>query len=291
MKNRIPFFSIILPVYNRAFIIKEAVESVCSQEFSDWELIIINDKSTDETEEVILPFLQDERIRYYVNLKNIGAAGSRNVGIRHAQGMFISFLDSDNRFDIGFLSKFYAIIVLNKQADIFWCGVKREVYKGNKLFIIEEHHWKPNMKKENFFLQQIRTSTGRGLVVSKEACIKVGFFDETLPAAEDTEFLLRLFKDFNGMWIGGYLYNAVIHENDRLSTDYNKQAQAYRLIIKKHLEFFKQNAKDSGRFFRKGAYYNYLSGNRIMAYKLLFSGVRINFLDYKYYYYLIRFLF
>lgn len=88
--------SIIMPSYNTAKYIKETIDSVLSQTYEAWELIIVDDCSTDNTDEVVLPFLKDTRIRYIKNEKNSGAALSRNRALREAKGKWIAFLDSDD---------------------------------------------------------------------------------------------------------------------------------------------------------------------------------------------------
>ncbi len=88
--------SIIMPSYNTAKFISGSIESVLAQTYSDWELIIVDDCSTDNTDEVVKPFLSDSRIKYIKNEKNSGAAVSRNRALREAKGKWIAFLDSDD---------------------------------------------------------------------------------------------------------------------------------------------------------------------------------------------------
>lgn len=88
--------SIIMPSYNTANYISESIESVLSQTYTNWELIIVDDCSTDNTDEVVNSFLKDRRIRYLKNKKNSGAAVSRNRALREAEGKWIAFLDSDD---------------------------------------------------------------------------------------------------------------------------------------------------------------------------------------------------
>jgi len=88
--------SIIMPSYNTARFIGETINSVLSQTYTNWELIIVDDCSTDNTDEVVGSFLSDERIRYLKNEKNSGAAVSRNYALREAKGKWIAFLDSDD---------------------------------------------------------------------------------------------------------------------------------------------------------------------------------------------------
>lgn len=88
--------SIITPSYNTAGFIAETIESVLAQSYSNWELIIVDDCSTDNTDEVVGRYLADKRIRYIKNDINSGAAVSRNCALREAKGRWIAFLDSDD---------------------------------------------------------------------------------------------------------------------------------------------------------------------------------------------------
>lgn len=88
--------SIIMPSYNTASYISESINSVINQTYKNWELIIVDDSSTDNTDEIVSKFLNDERIKYLKNDKNSGAAISRNKALREAKGKWIAFLDSDD---------------------------------------------------------------------------------------------------------------------------------------------------------------------------------------------------
>lgn len=87
--------SIIMPSYNTAHLIRDTIDSVLAQTYTDWELLIIDDCSTDNTDEVVAS-IHDERIRYLNNDKNSGAAISRNRGLCEARGKWVAFLDSDD---------------------------------------------------------------------------------------------------------------------------------------------------------------------------------------------------
>lgn len=96
MLNKDIEVSIIMPAYNVSQFISESIQSVVNQTMDNWELIIVDDCSTDSTVEVVKPFLQDPRIKLIENTYNLGGAGSRNVAIKAAKGRFIAFLDSDD---------------------------------------------------------------------------------------------------------------------------------------------------------------------------------------------------
>lgn len=88
--------SIIMPSYNTASYIAESIQSVLAQSYKDWELIIVDDCSSDNTDQIVKPLISDERIKYIKNEKNSGAAISRNRALQEAKGKWIAFLDSDD---------------------------------------------------------------------------------------------------------------------------------------------------------------------------------------------------
>lgn len=88
--------SIIMPSYNTANYIAASIQSVLDQTYPNWELLLVDDCSTDDTDAVVAPFLSDARIRYLKNEQNSGAAISRNRALREAKGRWIAFLDSDD---------------------------------------------------------------------------------------------------------------------------------------------------------------------------------------------------
>lgn len=88
--------SIIMPSYNTGNYIGDSIKSILKQTYEKWELIIIDDASTDNTDEIVFPFLSDNRIRYIKNKFNEGAAISRNTALKAAKGKWIAFLDSDD---------------------------------------------------------------------------------------------------------------------------------------------------------------------------------------------------
>ena len=109
-----PLVSVILPIYNAELYVRESIQSVLNQSFSDFELIVINDGSTDSSEKVILEFL-DERIKYVKNEANLKLIDTLNLGLKLAQGKYIARIDAD---DISFLDRFEKqISFLDKNPD------------------------------------------------------------------------------------------------------------------------------------------------------------------------------
>ena len=103
-----------MPSYNTGKYIEETINSIVSQSYTNWELIIVDDCSTDNTDDVVVRFLSDERIRYLKNEKNSGAAVSRNRALREAKGKWIAFLDSDDLWKPDKLKKQITFMENNK---------------------------------------------------------------------------------------------------------------------------------------------------------------------------------
>ncbi|MDY0342523.1 MAG: glycosyltransferase family A protein [Lentimicrobium sp.] len=98
-----PFFSVIIPAYNRSHLIKRALNSLVAQTESDWEAIVIDDGSTDDTYSEMLPFLQSGKRINYRKINHSGESTAKNEGITLCSGRFITFLDSDDEYDPGHL--------------------------------------------------------------------------------------------------------------------------------------------------------------------------------------------
>lgn len=96
--KRAPMFSVVLPTFNRAHLLPRAIQSVNAQSFENWELVIVDDGSRDNTFDIVRPLaLVDPRIRYHY-AANRGLAGARNIGIQLSEGEWITFLDSDDEY-------------------------------------------------------------------------------------------------------------------------------------------------------------------------------------------------
>jgi glycosyltransferase involved in cell wall biosynthesis len=122
MQQHSPFFSIILPTFNRAHLLKRALDSVLAQTFTDWELLIIDDGSSDNTREAIQDYLLDPRISYSFEV-NSGPAMARNRGIASARGEYITFIDSDDEYLPEHLQTRYESLE-NSQIDLMHGGLE-----------------------------------------------------------------------------------------------------------------------------------------------------------------------
>lgn len=188
-----PLISVIIPAYNSEQTIREAIESVLKQSFSDFELIVINDGSSDSTFE-IASSIQDSRIKVF-SYPNAGGAVSRNRGFSHSSGEFIAFLDADDLWKPDKLEAQLKALQANSQAAVAysWLDVIDEA--GN--FLREGNHRTEN---GNIFAKLFLipfVESGSNPLIRRQAFIDVNGFDESLPASQDYDLYLRLAARYN----------------------------------------------------------------------------------------------
>ncbi|MBU1086123.1 MAG: glycosyltransferase [Candidatus Omnitrophica bacterium] len=184
MKN--PFFSVIIPTFNRCGFLKQAIESVLSQTETDFELIIIDDGSTDNTAQMIQD-IADKRLVYVYQAQQ-GVSSARNQGIALAKAEFIAFLDSDDCFKPEKLQ--ITRDYINRFPDIQIFHTEEIWYRDQKLLNQKKIHQKPDgwVFDNALKLCCIGMST---TVVKKELFKHIGYFDQTMMACEDYDLWLR----------------------------------------------------------------------------------------------------
>jgi len=186
MKMTNPLVSVIIPTYNRAWINKEAIDSVLKQDFENYELIVVDDGSTDTTSEILSAYKEDIRV---FTQNNKGVSAARNLGISKAKGEFITFLDSD---DLWLPEK------LTAQVDFFKSNPEALVCQTEEIWIRNGKRVNPK-KRHMKFSGMIFEQSLPLCIVSPSAVMmrgnlfeKAGLFDEKLPACEDYDLWLRI---------------------------------------------------------------------------------------------------
>jgi len=187
--------SVVMPAYNSEAFIPEAIESVIGQTYTNWELIIVDDGSTDNTSQIVAGYKEaDNRIRYFFQ-NNSGPAVARNKGIKESRGKYIAFLDSD---DIWYLDK------LEKQMNFLFCHPGYVVYGGRNYILEEngrfvesgqirlfENHDTIQENAEYFIFHPNMTITST-VLFEKDLLDRVGYFDETPQICEDDNLFIRM---------------------------------------------------------------------------------------------------
>ena len=194
------FFSIIIPLYNKRNFIKRTIQSVLNQSFADFELLIINDGSTDKSELEVLKF-KDPRI-ILINQNNQGVAAARNEGIKVASGNYICFLDADDLWKPDFLETFKKYSTLLPNQNVFSCLF--EIETSDKTFIPKYSIKKTNdFEIVNYFTASFKESVlwTSSAVFKKSVFDAVGIFDVGLKCSEDTDLWIRIGLKYDVVFI------------------------------------------------------------------------------------------
>lgn len=199
-----PLFSIIVPVYNKEKTLARCIDSVLQQKCCDWELLLINDGSRDESEKVIKKY-NDSRIKSLEH-ENHGVSYTRNRGIREAQGDFLIFLDADDYWGEGYLEIIRNNVQICADADIYLTGLTKVMVDGKtfEYFFPYDGCVNKDLMLRDFYTLQ-RTTQLYGYVSNKilrrSFILQQGiFFDEMVKQSEDMEFFLRCYALCNSFY-------------------------------------------------------------------------------------------
>ena len=191
-----PYFSVIMPTFNRSYVVWKSILSLQLQTFYDWELIVVDDGSTDSTKRVIEEF-QDNRIKYYYQ-DNGGPSKARNTGLKHSIGKYIAYLDSDNTYYSDFLKTFYLYSLNEPEIKIWYCGYNHTTYERNR-----RGKWglvaNRIKNKGQFSEEDIKdfNGTDTNTIVHKNTITnRIGGWDENCCWLEDWDFFVRLCLEY-----------------------------------------------------------------------------------------------
>lgn len=287
--KRNSLISVIIPTYNRAHLISRAIGSVINQTYTNWELLVVDDASEDNTEEVIKK-ISDSRIKFIKCKLNVGNAGARNAGIKNSIGEYIVFLDSDDEMMPDCLEVFFKLI-LKKPKTKFAFG-DYQIYNTSTKITIKSS-WKPDPSKS--FLEELKIGTGCGIIVKKAVFKEVGYFDERLRIAVDTDWLIRLNKVVSFEYIPKILMTIYAHDDDRVRNDKTELIKSYKIIANKNRHEILNNEELIKKFYYKiqwllyhqnlikegNKYAGRILGNKIVMVKSVVTFLIFNFLPYK----------
>lgn len=231
--------SIILPTFNRKHCIKKAVESVLRQTWQDFELLIVDDASTDGTEEYVRLF-PDGQINYIKLSQNVGASGARNIGIRNARGKYIAFQDSDTQWTD---TKLELQVAYMEKADpsvaMVYSPYKR-IYQDYS--IVYPSFDVPLEEKSGdilpFLLEHPLVDTPT-MLVRRSVLDELDGFDDSMRALVDYDLSIRIAQRYRIEIIDEILLLSH-HEGDSISNDAAGHIRSSFYILKKHRALFEQ---------------------------------------------------
>lgn len=241
--------SVVIPAFNREYIIKNCIESVLKQTYQNLEVIVVDDCSSDHTVDVVRA-IEDSRVRCIQLPQNCGACYARNVGAEQANGQYIAFQDSD---DIWLPTKIEEQVnyLLQGNFDVVFCGMDR-ITIGQKHFYYPQDGF---VESKNAFEQMLfanRISTQCMLV--RECVLKEVKFDPTIRKYQDWDYAIRLAKEFKIGYIAKALViseiqansiSTVVSKYDALNVIYNKYASEISKYSYIQAKFFYRLAEES----------------------------------------------
>lgn len=234
-----PFFSVVIPTYNRPELLPRAIDSVLSSSYRDAEIIVVNDGST-----VAYPDLRErygDKLRCCETPTSLGVASSRNIGVSLAKGKWIVFLDDDDELTPEYLWKIQDTIRSCEDCFAVWTGA-RLIQRINNSVEIMERTFPASYGSTKYLIKDLLSiGLGFGFAIDRNVFDSVGKFDHKFSVGEDTELFFRLIsRGYIPMPIPGV--GVIKHEehNDRLSSDYEiySRENVYNKIFEKHKNGF-----------------------------------------------------
>lgn len=239
-----PKISVILPTFNRAHTIEGAIDSVLNQSFKDFELIIVDDDSTDNTIEIIKKY-NDKRIVYLKRNINscIEKVNARNDGLKIARGKYIAYIDSDNSWLRHHLKSLYNFIENDKKISVAYCD--SWVWRNGIKSVERSFDFKKNMVVPVVFIET-------GEIMHKKNCIKkTGLWKYDGYKLDDWDFFVRLSKYYNTEHLKSILCNYYYSDQLYNAAFFLKRAMSNFRLGKKLAQGSIQDLKHSIKCCRK----------------------------------------
>jgi glycosyltransferase involved in cell wall biosynthesis len=230
--SRIPVVSVIIPTYNRAHSIGKSIKSILTQSYQNFEIIVVDDRSTDNTEEIVKSF-NDPRIKYIKHQHNSGAAVARNTGMENSSGRYIAFLDSDDEWLPQKLTKQVELLQQSKpEVGVVYTGMEI-VNELNQVKRIKIPTHSGSLHSTLLFANVVGTPST--VMVKREYLEQVkGFDPNVFQFASDADLWVRLSECCEFEVISEALVRYLESDSDRLSTNPKAVVKSILAFINKH---------------------------------------------------------
>jgi glycosyltransferase involved in cell wall biosynthesis len=224
-----PAVTVVIPNYNHTRYLGEAIRSVLAQTYRDFEIVVVDDGSTDNCRDVVAEFGRQVR---YVWQENQGLAAARNTGLRCARGELVGLLDADDEWLPAFLEQMVTLTKLHPEASAYYCGAKAMDVVGRTL---PQVFGTPARAPETLYQELLRANfiIPSTVVMRRSAVLAAGLFDPTLRSCEDWDLWLRLLPAHSIVGISDCLVCYRVHANT-LSTRAESMQAAALVVIQKN---------------------------------------------------------
>lgn len=233
-----PKVSVVIPTYNRVKLLDNSISSVLAQTYRDFELLVIDDCSTDNTADFVSS-IGDERIKLIRNSSNKGIAGVRNIGVENSSGEYIAFLDDDDEWEPEKLGR--QMNLLKTGSANLGCVYTGAfiVDSGGNPIRISVPQYRKRILSEILLRNFIITSS---VILRTECFERVGLFDETIPYGEDYDMWIRIAQEFEFDYVKDPLIRYRLHQSS-ISGNNATIATGLGILLEKHKRAFASNPR------------------------------------------------
>ena len=277
---QIPFFTVVIPTYNRSNLLKRAIVSVLEQTFANFELIIVDDQSTDDTASVVNSF-GDSRIRYMMNHRTKGACGARNVGIFSATGKWVAFLDDDDIWLPEKLKDQYELIQDVEETVGLVCS---------DYAILKSKDQKPLVVKNRpsgWVMDKVLSGGYIGSLSS--VCVRadvlhlIDGFDERFPSSQDQDLWLRVAEIAQFAHVPKPHVYMLQDNRDRIGRNAQSKLDGYIMLRNKYLPLINKSLRIRNHYESRIFMYALIQSDLSQASKCMpwfLIGIIVNFTDF-----------
>jgi len=270
-----PKVSVIIPTHNRVKLLRRSLSSVISQDYRDFEILIIDDYPGSDTENLVNSF-QDNRIRYF-KVRPMNASAARNFGIGQAKGEYIAFLDDDDEWFPTILSKELKIFArTTKTVALVYTGVNHiNVATG------QSNRYIPSTRGDvfNIFLEGCFIHSMSAVMIRTDVLLEVNGLDEAMPSQHDWDLYIRIAKNYKFECVPEALVN-YYHHGGSITRDMEKQIQGWSLLYEKHWQDIKSRKVRSNYYLRRGVLL-YFNGRAEEGRQCLVKSILTNWRNFK----------
>ncbi len=218
--------TVIIPTYNRKKTIKRCINSIISQTIQPYEIIVVDDGSTDNTLEIVNEFMYNIKV---IKQNHRGAQAARNLGILNARGDYIAFLDSDDEWLPQMLETSINEISLHKNDCVIYSDCLVYQNRNHRLWRL------PECGRDAYSFLLINTGPMfQSMLAKRDIFMKIGLLDENVMAYQEWETAIRLASVAEIVHINQPLFKYYLHSGETISKDKVKGIKGYAYIVKKH---------------------------------------------------------
>ncbi len=250
--------SVVIPTYNRAGIISGTLDSVLAQSYQDWECIVVDDNSTDNTKEVIDLFcLKDKRFRYLRNNRKKGAQGARNTGILASDAEWVCIFDSDDLMHPDFLEKLVAEV--DDETEVVSCWGNR--IKQSEPDSVELLKWGGDGNILKDLLSRKAYVNFDSAIIRRKSLCDIGLLDEDIKAYQEFDTHIRLSRICRYKSVREPLFDYITGSTDTISVQNEPiRRERYAVLLLKYCKLWRRYAYSD--LLRTASYLFYSTGRK-----------------------------